>query len=165
VEPCDLNDDDLLILNQQFEKEPPPPKIRKKRLHFVCRENRSITEADAERIVFLREQGFNFKYISQCLYLRHTTVFMAYRRMQLREGHHIDGRIVNGRKNPLTKITPELSAFLLNNDVLQKWSGLTLSQRIRLIERDHNIVMGGCTLRDFYRKHEIKYLQVSYMYY
>lgn len=53
----------------------------------------------------------------------------------------------------------------MDYDVLQKWSGLTLSQRIRLIERDHNIVLGGCTLRDFYRKHEIKYLQVSYMYY
>jgi hypothetical protein len=106
VEPCELNDDDLLILNQQFEKLPPTPRLRKKRLLVVCRENRSVTEADASNIVLLREQGFNFKYISRCLYMRHTTVYMAYRKMQEREGHHIDGRIVNGRKNPRTKITP-----------------------------------------------------------
>ena len=63
--------------------------------------------------------------------------------MLAREGQHIDGRIMNGRKSFKSKIDEDLKKFLLSYEVLQKWSGLTISQRLRLIELEHHVVLGG----------------------
>ena len=97
--------------------------------------------------------------------MRVQTVHSTYRRMLARDGHHIDGRIMNGRKSFKSKVDENLKTFLLSHSVLQKWSGLTISQRVKLIELEHNVVLGCTTLKDFYKKHKVKYLQVSYMYY
>ena len=51
VEPCDLDDAQLLRLKQQFYKPPLPPPERKKRVRIVSRENRSVTEHEAKSIL------------------------------------------------------------------------------------------------------------------
>jgi hypothetical protein len=60
---------------------------------------------------------------------------------------------MNGRKSFKTKIDERLKKFLLRHSVLQKWSGFTISQRLKLIELEQNVVLGGTTLKDFYKKH------------
>ena len=85
--------------------------------------------------------------------------------MLKREGQHIDGRILNGRNSFKTNIDSNLRKFLLRHSVLQKWSGFTISQRVKLIALEHHVALGETTLKDFYKKHKVKYLQVSYMYY
>ena len=58
--------------------------------------------------------------------MRPPTVFYSLKRMRERNGMHIDGRMLNGRKTA-TKITPTAAKMLLSQDVLQRWSGLFLS--------------------------------------
>jgi IS30 family transposase len=124
-----------------------------------------VTDREAERIWKLRSEGFSFTHIAKQLYMRVNTVFYSYRKLLERGGYHIDGRMLNGQKSKTFKITKELKKVLLSHSLLQKWSGFTISQRLKLIEVDHNVVLGHTTLKDFYKKHGVKYLQVSYMYY
>ena len=58
--------------------------------------------------------------------MRVSTVFYSYKRMLERNGHHIDARLMNGRKTK-TKITPPVAKMLLSQETLQAWSGLFLS--------------------------------------
>ena len=45
--------------------------------------------------------------------MRVATVFYSYKRMLERNGHHIDARLLNGRKTK-TKITPQVARMLLS---------------------------------------------------
>jgi len=45
--------------------------------------------------------------------MRQPTVFHALKRMRKRDGHHIDGRILNGRKTP-RKLNKEQEKWLLD---------------------------------------------------
>ena len=50
--------------------------------------------------------------------MRVATVFYSYKRMLERNGHHIDARLMNGRKTK-TKITPQVAKMLLSQETLQ----------------------------------------------
>ena len=96
--------------------------------------------------------------------MRVPTVFHSFKKMLERDGHHIDARIMNGRKTK-TKITPEVAKMLLSQQTLQAWSGLFLSQRVAKLRNDHQVVISPSTLKQFYKKHKVKFLRVSYQYY
>jgi hypothetical protein len=55
--------------------------------------------------------------------------------------------------------------MLLKQETLQAWSGLFLSQRIAKLRNEHDVHIGLTTLKDFYKKHKVKFLRVSYQYY
>jgi hypothetical protein len=96
--------------------------------------------------------------------MRPETVFHSYKKMVERDGHHIDARIMNGRKTK-TKITPDVAKMLLSQATLQAWSGLFLSQRVAKLRNEHNVVISCSTLKQFYKRHKVKFLRVSYQYY
>jgi hypothetical protein len=96
--------------------------------------------------------------------MRVSTVFHSHKKMQERDGHHIDARIMNGRKTK-TKITPEVAKMLLSQETLQAWSGLFVSQRVAKLQNEHNVIISASTLKQFYKKHKVKFLRVSYQYY
>jgi hypothetical protein len=81
---------------------------------------------EAQEIWKRRQRGQSYYEIAKALFMRHTTVFHSYKKMLERDGHHIDARIMNGRKTK-TKITPEVAKMLLSQETLQAWSGLFLS--------------------------------------
>ena len=96
--------------------------------------------------------------------MRQPTVFHALKRMRERDGHHIDARMLNGRKTA-RKITPKIAELLLSQRTLQNWSGLFISQRVMLLRNLHGVRIAVSTLKDFYKRHKVKYLRVSYQYY
>ena len=96
--------------------------------------------------------------------MRQPTVFQALKRMRERDGHHIDARMLNGRKTA-RKITPKIAELLLSQRTLQNWSGLFISQRVMLLRNLHGVRIAVSTLKDFYKRHKVKYLRVSYQYY
>jgi len=55
--------------------------------------------------------------------------------------------------------------MLLSQEVLERLSGLFVSQRLTILRHNHDVHIGATTLKDFYRKHKVKYLRVSYQYY
>jgi len=93
--------------------------------------------------------------------MRVPTVYYSLKKMLERGGQHIDGRILNGRKTR-RKITPEVAALLLKQETLQAWSGLFISQRVAKLRNEHGVHIGASTLKDFYRKHQVRYLRVSH---
>ena len=93
--------------------------------------------------------------------MRVTTVFYSYKRMLERNGYHIDARMMNGRKTK-TKITPEVAKMLLSQQTLQAWSGLFVSQRVAKLRNEHDVDISSSTLKQFYKKHKVKFLRVSY---
>ena len=96
--------------------------------------------------------------------MRVTTVFYSYKRMLERNGHHIDARLMNGRKTK-TKITPQVAKMLLSQETLQAWSGLFLSQRVAKLRSEHDVDISPSALKQFYKKNKVKFLKVSYQYY
>jgi len=52
--------------------------------------------------------------------------------------------------------------MLLSQVVLERWSGLFLSQRVAILKHLHQVDISVSTLRVFYKKYKIKYLRVSY---
>jgi transposase len=96
--------------------------------------------------------------------MRVTTVFYSYKRMLERNGHHIDARLMNGRKTK-TKITPPVAKMLLSQETLQAWSGLFLSQRVAKLRSEHDVDISASGLKQFYKKHKVKFLKVIYQYY
>ena len=93
--------------------------------------------------------------------MKQPTVFLALKRMRERGGLHVDARMLNGRKTA-TKITPTVRKMLLSQVVLERWSGLFLSQRVAILKHLHQVDISVSTLRVFYKKYKIKYLRVSY---
>ena len=83
-----------------------------------------MTDLDAQQIWARKQAGESFAQIAKALFMRVSTVFYSYQRMLERNGHHIDARLMNGRK---TKITPEVAKMLLSQQTLQAWSGLFVS--------------------------------------
>ena len=71
---------------------------------------------------------------------------MCIKRMKLRDGNHIDARILNGRKT-VRKITPQVEKLLLDHKTLQSWSGLFIRQRIVLLRANHNVHIHDSTLK------------------
>ena len=96
--------------------------------------------------------------------MRVQTVFYSYKRMLERNGHHIDARLLNGRKTK-TKITPPVAKMLLSQETLQAWSGLFLSQRVAKLRSEHDVDISASALKQFYKKNKVKFLKVSYQYY
>ena len=83
--------------------------------------------------------------------MRVQTVFYSYKRMLERNGHHIDARLMNGRKTK-TKITPQVAKMLLSQETLQAWSGLFLSQRVAKLRGEHDMDISASGLKQFYKK-------------
>ncbi len=111
-----------------------------------------------------RTLGLSYPVIAKQLTHKTMTVYTALRRYEARDLLHVDHRILNGQDNKRRKITAKLEEFLLSDKVLQKWSGLFISQRCMLLDLDHNVKIAESTLRQFYVKHHVKNLTVSYNY-
>ena len=132
--------DDIGNLRKQFEREKPAPKKRAvKEKRKLLRHNHRVKPLHMEKILELRHnRKFSYRQISEALTIRPQTIYMALKRYEAR-GALVDLRATNGRKNPRRKITPEIEAQLLDRRLLQEWSGLNLSQRCFLLERDFGL--------------------------
>ena len=165
--PVPMNEDSMEHLDKLrtlYEKQPAAPKRRRgKKRKATIRRYKAVTEKEAAEIWSRHHRGQSASTIARELLLRQPTVFQAIKRMKLRNGHHIDARILNGRKT-VRKITPAVEKLLLDHKTLQSWSGLFIRQRIMLLRANHNVHIGDSTLKDFYKKHKVKYLRVSYQY-
>lgn len=71
-----------------------------------------MTDSDAQQIWARKQAGESYPKIAKALFMRVQTVFYSYKRMLERNGHHIDARLMNGRKTK-TKITPQVAKMLL----------------------------------------------------
>ena len=165
--PVPVNEDSMEHLEQLrtlFEKQPAAASRRRgKKRKVAPRRYKAVTEKEAAEIWSRYHRGQTASTIARELLLRQPTVFHAIKRMRLRDGHHIDARILNGRKT-VRKITPAVEKLLLAHQTLQSWSGLFIRQRIVLLRTNHNVHIHDSTLKEFYKKHKIKYLRVSYQY-
>ena len=155
----------LQELQAQYEKEEPTKRVRlAKPRKLAGRQYRLVTDFEAGEIWRRTHEGQSTTVIAKALYMRQPTVFHALKRMRERGGLHVDARMLNGRKTA-TKITPSVAKMLLSQEVLERWSGLFVSQRLAILRHNHDVHIGATTLKDFYRKHKVKYLRVSYQYY
>ena len=125
------------------------------------RQYRLVTDFEAGEIWKRALEGQSTTVIAKALFMRQPTVFFALKRMRERGGLHVDARMLNGRKTA-TKITPTVRKMLLSQVVLERWSGLFLSQRVAILKHLHQVNISVSTLRVFYKKYKIKYLRVSY---
>jgi hypothetical protein len=76
----------------------------------------------------------------------------------------VDNRINNGRNNPRAKIGDDLRRQLLDRDLLQQSSGYNLQQRCILLEQDFGLKITMKGLQKFYRRNNVRYLAVGYIY-
>jgi DNA-binding CsgD family transcriptional regulator len=105
-------------LRTLFEKQPAAPSRRRgKKRKGAIRRYKAVTENEAVEIWSRYLRGQTASTIARELLLRQNTVFMAIKRMRLRDGHHIDAQILNGRKT-VRKITPAVEKLLLDHKTL-----------------------------------------------
>ena len=157
--------DDIEALHKQFERQKPPKKKRvvkeKKKLRRV---NMKLKPLHMEQILDLRfNQHLSYVKIGKELTLKPETVYQALKRY-LARGVFVDQRIFNGHDNPRHKISDDLRRRMLDRDLLQRWSGFNLSQRCRLLERDFDLKITPKSLQMFYRRNNVRYLAVGYIY-
>ena len=76
----------------------------------------------------------------------------------------VDRRAFNGRNNGRLKIVAEVSRYLLDRGVLQRWAGLCLQQRCLQLELDMGVKITHTALRNFYCTHNVRYRSVSFTY-
>ena len=108
---------------------------------------RTLREIDVKRIVMAR-----FHSLSDC-----SKIFASFPEISKR--HRI----------PLSTCFNAIKAFQQRglayvNKRLQKWTGLTLLQRCKLIRKEFGIALSPSGLKRFYNRQGVKYLTCSYSY-
>ena len=76
-------------------------------------------------------------------------------------------QIINKRKlltNKHTKLTPDITAFMVNPKTLSEWAPYSLKQRALLIEQKYGVKVSHESVANVYKKHKVTYCQPQYAY-
>ena len=119
-------DDEVRLLQKEF-KTCKPLKIGRKAKEKQQLTRRKITAQMVERIYGLHQNlGYSFKKIGLMMHVAPTTAYTAWKRFKKHNNKHLDLRKFNGRNNRRQKILPNISRYLLDPQVLQRWANFCL---------------------------------------
>ena len=133
---------------------------------------RTLREIDVKRIVMARFHSLtdcskifaSFPEISKRHRIPLSTCFYAIKAFQQRGLAYVNKRLTNTRPPRTFKIKDAVLGYLKSYETLQKWTGLTLLQRCKLIRKEFGIALSPSGLKRFYNRQGVKYLTCSYSY-
>jgi transposase len=147
-------------------------KVRKQpRIHEI-KPYRTLKESDVERIVKLRFRSLTdfstyfmtYAQLSKTMHIPVSTCHYAIKSFIRQGADYVHNRRSNCRPKSSFKIKTDVATYLRAHQTLQSWSGLTLHQRCKQLQRQMGVKLSISGLRSFYYRNGIKNLVCSYSY-
>ena len=124
---------------------------------YFAKHYRTLKEIDVKRIVMARFHSLTdcstvhstFPAISRRHRIPLSTCFYAIKAFQQRGLAYVNKRLTNTRPPRTFKIKDAVLGYLKSYETLQKWTGLTLLQRCKLIRKEFGIALSISGLKKF----------------